>query len=124
MNYKIKIVVGFRPDQIISISLEEAHKGYHLFNHPNERGTFENGFAIRGVDIQRIEPDYNGTMGWNPDHVLDSYDWVEIRKLGVDRKLRELMQQASDISKSQNPSFHLPLSEVLKLRSDVKLLIS
>lgn len=92
---KIKLVSGFKD---YSISSEEAHKAYYLFNHPNERGTFSNGLAIRGQDIQRIEPDYQGTMGWNPTHKLDDDDWNELRSKGIDVKMRDTLAEAKKIA--------------------------
>lgn|SRR3990167_10250141 len=115
---KIKITTGFRENQIHSIDMEEAHKVYFIFLNPNERGVFNNGLALRGQDIREIEPDYQGTMGWNPTHELDSDDWNEIRGRGVDRKMRELMFQAKEIAKLENPPnkvFDKPLSEVIYL---------
>lgn len=93
----IKLVTGFKD---FSIDAEEAHKAYYLFLHPNERGTFSNGLAIRGQDIQRIEPDYQGTMGWNPTHRLDEDDWNQIKKYKVDKKLRDLMYEAKQLAQS------------------------
>src|SRR3990167_1237843 len=98
MNYKIKIIVGFRRDQEHSISIEESHKAYYLFLHPEERGIFSDGLAIKGSEIQEIVPDYQGTMGWNPTHVLDSDDWNEIRGKSVDFHLRLLLMAAKEIA--------------------------
>lgn len=114
MKYKIKVITGFRDDQFISISSEEAHKAYYLFLHPNERGIFENGIALRGVDIQRIEPDYHGTLGYNPTHKLDSDDWNDIRGKGVDRKLQQICIQAQQVAKLPSFPISLPLSEAIK----------
>ena len=112
---RIKIIGGFRKDQEYSISSEEAHKAYYLFLHPDERGIFEDGLAIKGDQIQEIVPDYNGTMGWNPTHILDSDDWNEIRRRGVDRGLRDLLYHAKQIATLPNPRINMPLSEILKL---------
>lgn len=114
MEYKIKIILGYREDQQISIPANEAHKAYYLFNHPNERGTFSNGYAVRGQDIHSIEPDYQGTMGWNATHELDEYDWIEIRKAGVDRKLRGILSSAVEAAKDPQ-KLTLPLSEIAEL---------
>lgn len=117
MEYKIKIVLGFKTSQEISVPAEEAHKAYYLFRNPNERGVFDNGLAIRGMDIQRIEPDYQGTMGWNPTHVLDTDDWNEIRDKGIDRKMREITSRAGEISKLPNANqlIFQPLSKIIHL---------
>lgn len=115
MKYKIKLIVGFRRDQEKSIDANEAHKAYYLFNHPQERGTFDNGFAIIGEEIREIEPDYQGTMGWNPTHVLDSDDHNELSKLGVDRKMRQIMSAAKEIAKfGVLADLNVPLSKLMK----------
>lgn len=111
---KIKIVTGFREDQEFSVDVEESHKAYYLFNNPEKRGVFNNGLAIIGKDIQRIEPDYNSAMGYNPKWKLEPEDWNEIRKFGVDRKFREILNEANLVSRKieQNPKLiSLPLSE-------------
>lgn len=93
-NLSIKIIVGFRKDQHYSIPADDAHRAYWLFLHPEDRGIFSNGLALTGRQIQAIEPDYNATMGWNPDHVLDADDWVQIRAEGIDRKIRDMLAVA------------------------------
>lgn len=116
MNYKIKIVTGFRKDQQYSISADEAHKAYYLFLNPSKRGVFSNGLGLIGKNIQEILPDYNGTMGWNETHTLTSDDMNEIRKEGVDRKLRDIMATAQKIGSIGEPeSLALPLSQVAQL---------
>lgn len=115
MNYKIKIILGFRENQIASIDSEEAHKAYYLFLHPTERGVFNDGMAIRGSDIQRIEPDYQGSMGWNPTHELDNDDWNEIRGIGLDGKLRQILSQAQELARLDKPPINKPMSEAIKI---------
>lgn len=97
---KIKLIFGFRKDQEYSLDISEAHKAYYLFLNPNARSIFSDGLAILGSDIDRIEPDYNGSMGWNAKHVLDEYDMREIRESGMDKKLREAMKLANQVAKS------------------------
>lgn len=99
-KYKIKIVCGFRKDQEFTIDANEAHKAYYLFNNPDKRGTFNNGLALKGSDIQRIEPDYNSTMGWNPNHLLTSDDWTELNIGGTANKLRNIMALAKEVAKA------------------------
>lgn len=93
---KIKIITGFRLDQHYTIDAEEAHKAYYLFLNPKERGIFKNGVALIGAHIQGIEPDYNSTMGWNPDHVLTADDLNQIREQGVDGLLRDALYAAKE----------------------------
>lgn len=100
---KIKIITGFRQEQNIVIDGEEAHKAYYLFLHPEERGVFNNGFALIGKNIQGIEPAYNETMGWNPTHQLDDDDWNELRAKGIDTKMRDLLYEAKQIAQLNKP---------------------
>lgn len=115
MKLKVKIITGFRKDQKYTIDGDEAHKAYYLFMNPDKRGIFSTGAAIKGSNIQGIEPDYHATMGWNESHVLDSDDWNEINKLGVKNKTQLLLQDARDAVKlySDKPEmFALPLSKI------------
>lgn len=102
-KYQIKLVCGYRKEQEFTINANEAHKAYYLFNNPDKRGVFENGLAIRGSDIQRIEPDYNATMGWNHTHQLTSDDWVELNRNGVTDKLRDVLYIAKEVSRNAEP---------------------
>lgn len=115
-NLKIRIVCGFRKDQTYSIDGDEAHKAYQLFMNPDERAIFKNGLAVIGKDVQRIEPDYQGTMGWNSDHVLQGEDWNEIKLKGIDREIRELMELAKNVAIQQPDKINLPLSEIKLLK--------
>ncbi len=117
MKYKIKLITGFRRDQEYSIDANEAHKAYYLFDNPDTRSTFSNGLAIKGDQIQEIVPDFQGTMGWNATHVLDSDDHNELAKLGVDRKLRSIMSAAREIAKlGEQTDLHTLLSKLLKTK--------
>lgn len=90
---KIKLITGFRKDQQYSVDAEEAHKAYYLFLNPEKRGVFSNGLALLGADIRRIEPDWHGTMGWNPTHDMDDMDWVQIRDSGIDKKVNAMLEK-------------------------------
>ena len=117
MKYYIKVITGFRDDQVISIPMQEAHKAYYLFKHPTERGVFENGLALIGSQIQQILPDYQKTMGWNPTHKLSDDDWLELRANGVEEKMKVLLEKASDVSllAERNSSIiKLQLSDAIK----------
>jgi hypothetical protein len=110
----IKIIVGYRRDQEHSIPAEEAHKAYYLFLHPEQRGVFSTGLAIKGDQIQEIVPDWHGTMGWNPTHTLDSDDWNDIRVCRLDRHLCAAMTAAKEAAQIATPQeLNLPLSQVL-----------
>lgn len=110
---KIKLITGFRRDQEYSIDGEEAHKAYYLFLHPEARGVFGNGLAIKGDQIQEIVPDWQGTMGWNSTHNLDSDDWNEIRGKGIDIIVSKKLSEAKDVARLAKPQeLELPLSQL------------
>jgi len=114
-KYKIKIVCGFRKEQEFTINANEAHKAYYLFNNPDKRGTFNNGLALKGTDIQRIEPDYCATMGWTPTHQLTHDDWLELNQNGVATKLRDIMASAKEIARIAAPEdITTPLIDLVK----------
>lgn len=119
-DLKVKVITGYRTDQHVTISAEEAPKAYYLFLNPDARTVFSNGQALRGVDIQKIEPDYNATMGWNPTHLLDSEDWNEIRSSGIDRDLRETLFLAKQVAERSPEKALLPLSEALLALPEMK----
>jgi len=121
---KIKIICGYRKDQEYSVPIEEAHKAYFLFHNRDADAIFSTGVAIQGKDIQRIVPDYQGTMGWNETHTLDDYDMKEIRNKGIDSKIQTRMMFAKNISQVCTPQhLALPLTEVRKLYKESKLLL-
>lgn len=95
---KIKIITGFREDQNYTIDADEAHKAYYLFLNPEMRGVFKNGVALVGKNIQGIEPDYNATMGWNPDHRLESADWNELNYNGITESMRNILGKAKEVA--------------------------
>lgn len=97
-NIKIKIITGFRKDQEYTIDADEAHIAYKLFLDPEQRAIFRSGLALTGKDIRAIEPDYHATMGWNQTYQLTSDDWNEIHRMGVDRKIRDCLNEAKTIA--------------------------
>ena len=121
-NLKVKVVTGFRKEQYHTIDAEEAHKAYYLFLHPNERGIFKNGVALKGENIQSIEPDYHASMDWNPTHTLDSDDMNEIRQRGIDTKLRDMLYAAKGIAQLGKPELmNVSLPEAIE-KADLILL--
>jgi hypothetical protein len=117
MSYKLKMIVGFRRDQEHSIDIDEAHKAYYLFTHPDVRAIFSNGLAIKGSQIDEIIPDWQGTMGWNATHILDGDDWNEIHNSGVESRLRNLLVAAKEIAELDNPQdLNVPLTELLETK--------
>lgn len=120
----VKIITGFNEDQKYSIPIEEAHKAYYLFFHPEERGMFSGGLALIGKNIQTIQPDWHGTMGWNQGHKLDSDDWNEINST-VKEKMEYVMEKAKQVSIDmvRNPELMgKSLLEIIDERSNKKLL--
>lgn len=116
MKYYIKLITGFRDDQFISIPMQEAHKAYHLFRNPEQRGVFDNGLAVIGSSIKEIRPDWNATMGYNETHKIDSDDLNEINRSGVGEKMKILVEKAKQVSDMaiQNPTLlKLPLVEII-----------
>lgn len=114
-KYKIKLVCGYRKDQEFTIDANEAHKAYYLFTNPDARAVFGTGLALKGSDIQRIEPDYHTTGGFNFDYKLNSEDMNALHRDGTVAKLRDIMVNAREIAKIA-PQQHLntPLSDLLK----------
>jgi len=98
-KFKVKIVCGFRKDQEFSIDANEAHKAYYLFANPEKKMIFANGLALKGSDIQRIEPDYNATMGWNPSHTLTGDDWNVLASGGVNKKFAAILAGAKEVAR-------------------------
>ena len=119
---KIKMIVGYRRDQEYSVDMEEAHKAYYLFTHPDYRAIFKNGLAIKGSQIDEIVPDWQGTMGWNPSHALDGDDWNEIRESGLQKKMDVAILDAKRIAESDAPQLDIPLSMVLERETGIKQL--
>lgn len=114
-RYKVKIICGFRKEQEYTINANEAHKAYYLFNNPDKRGTFEDGLAIKGKDIDRIVPDYNATMGWNHTHILSDDDYNELRLNGVMQKLQGILASAKEVARiGEADDFKLPLIDLVK----------
>jgi hypothetical protein len=116
---KIKIITGFGDDQKHSIDADEAHKAYYLFRNPEKRGVFSNGLALMGRDIRAIQPDWHGTMGWNPTHKLDDDDWNQLRGSGTVAKLNEMLGNGNLIAYKidENPRLlHMRLSDIPALK--------
>lgn len=118
MEYKIKVITGFRENQYMVIDANEAHKAYYLFLNPDQRAVFKNGVALIGKNIQHIEPAYNETMGWNPTHELDEYDWNELYSKGVAEKMKYILVQAKEVAylADEKPELmNKKLSDILKV---------
>lgn len=121
MKYWITLHTGFNDDQKLDIPMQEAHKAYYLFKHPDERGVFDCGIAVIGKDIRQITPNWLKTMGWNNTHDLDNDDWNEIRHGGVEIKMRELIGKAKEVGDLLEEK---PELSRMKLEKAIKLLPS
>lgn len=97
MKYQIKITTGYGGESF-TVPMDEAHKAYFLFNNPTARGTFNNGLALRGQDIMRIEPDYNGYFGWAQTYKPSGDDFSMINS--ARRKFEKLLLAASEMGKT------------------------
>ena len=100
MTNKIKIVCGYRKDQQYSVSVDEAHKAYYLFYNPDARTVFSDGLALKGSQIDSIVPDYQGSMGWNPEHILGPDDWNELHSKMLPSVLRSEMSRAQEVART------------------------
>lgn len=124
----IKIITGYRDNQYYIIENEEAHKAYFLFSNPEARTVFSNGVALIGKNIQGIEPAWNESMGWNPNHTIGGDDWNDIRKRGMERTLKDVLTEAKQVAflAEKNPELlDKKLSEAIKLlpaNDDIKKL--
>ena len=103
---------------VYSVPAEEAHKAYYLWN-THQKGTFNNGLAIKGEDIERIEPDLVGSMGWNQGYKMLSEDYEESGL--VKSQLEKICSIAMKVGARQNPQLNVPLSKLIK--EDPQLLI-
>lgn len=111
----IRIKTGYRADQYCVIPDEEAHVAYYLFAHEDAKAIFSNGVALRGRDIQGIEPAWREIMGWNPAHEMNTYDWSEIQRKGIDRRAQQRVELAKRVASVISPKdFHTPLPELAK----------
>lgn len=80
MSIKFKLIYGFEKDQFAPVEHSELVKLYIMFLKGSGRTVMESGHAIKGSDIIRIVPDWNATMKFNPDYVLQGEDWQQIGK--------------------------------------------
>lgn len=97
---KIKIITGYNGEHVL-VPAEEAHRAYHLFLNPTERGIFSNKVTLRGQDIMRIEADFHSAMGWNEGYKMLPEDYAVVRALGIERKTQEILKLAQEAAKSQ-----------------------
>lgn len=117
MKLKIKIVMKFRGvnEVIYSIPAREAHKAYFLFLNPEDksRTVFESGLAIKGEDIERIEPDVIGSMEWNQGYKLTPEDHADTAS--VKAKLEKICHIASEVGRNADEKvLSTPLQEIIK----------
>jgi hypothetical protein len=121
---KIKLITGFRKDQEVTIDADEAHKAYYAFFNPETRVVFKDGTALIGADIRRIVPDYSITMGWGRGYTPDFYDYAELKNIGIDVKIKDILNEAKQIALSGDQELcALPLNEAVQKLSGRVLLL-
>lgn len=99
-KYYIRVICGYRKEQEYLVNANEAHKAYYIFTNPDKKAVFDDGLALKGSDIQRIVPDYNSAMGWNPNHQLTNEDWNELHSNGLMEKMQGIMSLAKEVAKN------------------------
>jgi len=115
MKKSFKVVYGFNRDQYIEITKQDLPKAYYGFL-TDGKIVFSDGYAMKGRDIMRIEPNWNEVMGWHKDYVPKDEDFSNI---GEQRKkvAFDLMIQAKEIARevSENKNISL-LSQPFNLK--------
>jgi ketosteroid isomerase-like protein len=109
MKKSFKIVYGYKRDEYIAITKSDLPKAYYSFL-TDDKVIFSDGSAIRGKDIMRIEPNWNGVMGWNEDYIPQAEDFALI---GGNRKYtaNQLMISAKEIAKKSYENGDITLLE-------------
>ena len=74
-----KIVTGFGAGEYTEIDREDVARAYHCFLTEGKMIT-KSGVALRGRNIMRIEPNWNGIMNWNDGYKPTANDLASIPK--------------------------------------------
>ena len=77
MKKSFKIQIGYGKDEYIAIEKSELSKAYFTFMTEGKMIT-NDGYALRGKDIIRIEPNWNSVMGYTRDYKLTGEDYLDI----------------------------------------------
>lgn len=94
MELKYKILQGYEHERDITINADELDRAYGVFM-LGGRWIFSGG-AVDGKNIQTIVEDYHSTMGWHNEHKLDNYDYQELDKKGISKKMKEIMNESKE----------------------------
>jgi len=97
MEKTFKIVTGFGDKDYFRIEKKELARAYHCFLTDGQMIT-EEGIALRGRNIMRIEPNWNEVMGYNRDYKLTSEDYIEIGEVRQTYS-KAIMSKARDIAR-------------------------
>lgn len=114
MKKSFKIKIGYQADEYVAITKEELPKAYYAFITEGKLITNE-GYALRGKDIIRIEPNWNEVMGYTRDYRLTGEDYKDIGEERM-KYANQLMTSAKEIAQKvvSNGNTQL-LSEPLKI---------
>lgn len=94
IEHYYKILQGYEHERDIIIRENELERAYGLFM-LGGRWIFSGG-AVDGKNIQTIVEDYHSTMGWNKEYRLGTDDYEQLTQLGVDRKMRLVLEKAKE----------------------------
>lgn len=89
-----KIIHGYNPEDYVEIEKDEVEKAYYCFL--EKKDSIFSGGAIKGSNILMIKPNFHKAMGWNRGYKLDEYDYAEIKKTGLDRRMENFLQDKKD----------------------------
>lgn len=109
MKKSFKIKIGYGSDEYIPIEKSELSKAYYTFMTEGKMIT-NDGYAIRGKDIIRIEPNWNGIMGYNKDYKLTGEDYEYIGEKRM-KEAHAIMGEAKDIARQVTENNNLELLE-------------
>ena len=80
-NLYYKIIFGFDAEDYIPIEDSELEKAFYAFLKKKD-GIYSGG-AVKGTNIQAIQPDYHRAMGWNRGWRLTDEDYAELNARGI-----------------------------------------
>jgi hypothetical protein len=89
-----KIIRGYNTEDYIEIDRSELEKAYYCFL--EKKDAIFSGGAVRGSQIQTIQPDFHRAMGWNRGYKLGAEDFEELGSKGVDRKYRNILLESEN----------------------------
>ena len=113
---KFRVVYGYNAGQHVTVRKKDLPKLYVMFLNGTGRTVLENGIALRGEDIQRIEPDWNATMDWNATYRLMSDDFDQIG-FALQEEAKQIMGEKREIAhylirSGQEDKASLPMADM------------